>query len=162
MGRRSRLESVSIPSLEGGRVDLHSSFSLSLSLSPIYPSIFYPYLMLTLVHVSNSCRPLSNGLLVLRDPDLFQLLIRSGLSRSVFTRSGPCWTCFSRFGWSLNILFFFLSCIWKHYLFFLLTTFLQWCQPMTYSLSSPFTKLYSLIYILHSSSNREWHGKLYL
>ena len=44
MGRRSRLESISIPLLRDGRVDWHPSFSFS------FLSIYflYPYLMLTL------------------------------------------------------------------------------------------------------------------
>ena len=48
MGRRSRLESVSIPSLGGGRVDRHPSFSL-FSLFFLDLSILFPYSMLTLV-----------------------------------------------------------------------------------------------------------------
>ena len=60
MGRRSRLESVSIPSLGGDRVDLHPSFSLSSLSRSTYLTIFYPYLMLTLVHVSKSSRILKH------------------------------------------------------------------------------------------------------
>ena len=44
MGRRSRLEFVSIPLLEGGRVDQHPSFSLA----SLFSYNIFPYLMLTL------------------------------------------------------------------------------------------------------------------
>ena len=47
MGRRSRLEFVSIPSLGGGRVDWYPSFSLSFL-------IVYRYLMLTIDISSNT------------------------------------------------------------------------------------------------------------
>ena len=50
MGRRPRLESVSIPSLGGDRVDRHPSFSLFFLISYIY----YPYSMLTLDDNSNT------------------------------------------------------------------------------------------------------------